>query len=146
MVDVQRTAQLAYAAAAAAVKSERVCWSGHKPAIRRTQAAGQHEVGWLQGLSHGCSYRGREIAILLRLRCQATTAGRDITASQPSERIAFSDDCLGTLSPNKLPQLRQRRARTGIAPQYTSTGSVAFRALTLGERRHICLLTVAVRN
>jgi len=98
MVDVQRTAQLAYAAAAAAaaaVKSERVCWSGHKPAIRRTQAAGQHEVGWLQGLSHGCS----EIAILLRLRCQATTAGRDITASQPSERIAFSDDCLGTLSP-----------------------------------------------
>ena len=27
------------------------------------------------------------------------TASRDITASQPSERIAFSDDCLGTLSP-----------------------------------------------
>jgi len=84
MVDVQRTAQLAYAAAAAAaVKSERVCRSGHWPAIRRTQAAGQHEVGRLQGPSHGCSYRVRETAIVLRRRCQATAASRDdITHSQ----------------------------------------------------------------
>ena len=76
--------QLAHAAAAAAaVRSKRACQSGHQPAIRRTQAAGQHEVGRLQGLSHGCRYRSREIAILLRLRCQATAASRDdITHSQ----------------------------------------------------------------
>jgi len=76
--------QLAHAAAAAAaVRSKRVCQSGHQPAICRTQAAGQHEVGRLQCPSHGCSYRSREIAILLWLRCQATAASRDnITHSQ----------------------------------------------------------------
>jgi len=41
---------------------------GHKPAIRHTQAAGQHEVGRLHGPSHGCSYRGRAIAILLSIK------------------------------------------------------------------------------
>ena len=80
---MQRVAQLAYAAAAAAaaaVKSERVCRSGHQPVIRRTQPAGQHEVGRLQGPSHGCSYRDREMASLLRQRCQASRD--DITHSQ----------------------------------------------------------------
>jgi len=73
-LDVQRLAQLAHAAAAAAVRNEQVCMSGHQSAIRRSQAAGQHELGLLQAPSHGCSYWGREIhvAILLRLRAETS--------------------------------------------------------------------------
>jgi len=92
MVDVQRTAQLAHAAAAAAVRSERVCRSGHWPAIRRTQAAGQHEVGRLQGPSHGCSYRGREAAIV-------PAAEMPSDSSEQRRHHPFSDNCLGTVSP-----------------------------------------------
>jgi len=73
-LDVQRLAQLAHAAAAAAVRNEQVCMSGHQSAVRRSQAAGQHEFGLLQAASHRCSYWGREIhvAILLRLRAETS--------------------------------------------------------------------------
>jgi len=63
--------------------NERVFRFGREPAIRRTQAAGQHEVIRLQGPSHGCSYRGREVVILLQIKYQVIAASRDdITASQ----------------------------------------------------------------
>ena len=48
---MQRLAQLAYAAAAEAERSERIRQSGHEPAIHRTQAA-EHAVGWLQAPSY----------------------------------------------------------------------------------------------
>ena len=47
-----------------------------------TQAAGQHEVGRLQGPSHGCSYWGREIAVLLQLRCHVTPTNSTIAKIQ----------------------------------------------------------------
>ena len=112
MVDVQRLAQLAYAAAAAAVRSERVCRSGHWPAIRRTQAAGQHEVGRLHGPSHGCSYRGRETAIV-------PAAEMPSDSSEQRRHHPFSDNSLGTVSPADSRKQRscaaqERRTRRGL--------------------------------
>jgi len=73
MVDVQRLDQLAYAtAAAAAAVSEIVGLDTSQPVVALKQ-----QVGRLQGPSDGCSYWGREIAILLRWRCQVTTMSRD---------------------------------------------------------------------